>query len=155
MGIEERLAAMNLELPPPPRAVASYLPVATVGNLAYVSGQVPMADGEIMYPGHVGAEVTLEQAQEAARQCALQALSALKAGLGSAERIARVGQVNVFVASAPGFTDQALVANGASDLLIGVLGDVGRHSRFAVGVAELPLNAPVEVAMVVEVAPLH
>ena len=145
-----RLSALGLELPPAPKPVASYVSVVVAGSLAFVSGQVGLVDGSLLHPGKVGGEVSIEQAQEAAQQCALQSLSALRAELGSFERVRRVAKVTVFVASAAGFTDQPKVANGASDLLADVLGDAGKHAREAVGVAELPLAAPVEVSLTVE-----
>jgi enamine deaminase RidA (YjgF/YER057c/UK114 family) len=151
MGIDARLAELGIELPPPPKPVASYVPVTVAGGLAFVAGQVATEDGEPLHPGHVGAEVSLEDAQEAARRCALQALAALREELGDLERIRRIVQVSVFVASAPGFTAQPQVANGASDMLVQVFGDSGRHARAAVGVAELPLGAPVEVTVVAEI----
>jgi enamine deaminase RidA (YjgF/YER057c/UK114 family) len=127
-------------------------PVRVSGDLAFVSGQVPLVDGEVMHPGHVGAEVTVEQGQEAARRCALQALSALKDALGSLDRVRGIVQVSVFVASAPGFTEQPKVANGASDLFVELMGDQGRHARAAVGVAPLPRGGPGEVALVASIA---
>jgi len=151
VGFEERLKELGIELPPAPKPVASYVPVAVAGSLAFVAGQVAIVDGEVMYPGHVGTEVSLLEAQEAARRCALQALSALREALGTLDRLLRIAQVTVLVASAPGFTDQPKVANGASDLLVEVMGDAGRHARIAAGVSELPLGAPVEVAVVAEV----
>ncbi|MEX0753540.1 MAG: RidA family protein [Actinomycetota bacterium] len=151
MSIDERLAELGIELPDPPGAVGSYVPVARDGDLASVSGQVPLIDGAILHPGRVGADVPVERAQEAARRCVLQTLSALRAELGSLERIRRVLQVSVFVVSAPGFTGQSVVANAASDLLAEVLGAAGTHSRAAIGVAELPLGAPVEVTLVARV----
>lgn len=132
--------------------VASYIPVRISGGHAYVSGQVAMPDGNVLHPGHVGSDVSIEQGREAARRCALQALAVLKEALGSLDRVEEVVQVSVFVASAPGFTNQPQVANGASDLLVEVLGDAGKHARAAVGVAELPLDAPVEVALIARVA---
>ncbi|HLB62221.1 MAG TPA: RidA family protein [Actinomycetota bacterium] len=150
--ILERLAVLGLELPPTARPVASYVPVRVVGGLAFVAGQIPLVDGEVRHPGHAGAEVSLDEAVEASRRCALQALAALREELGSLDRLARIVQVTVFVASAPGFNDQPKVANGASDLLVELLGDDGRHARAAVGVVELPLGAPVEVALVAEVS---
>ena len=152
-SVIDRLATMRLELPPVPTPVASYVPVVVAGSVAYVSGQVPLVEGSLLHPGHVGAEVSLEQGQEAARRCALQALSALRAELGSFTRLRRVAKATIFVSSASGFGDQPKVANGASDLLVEVLGDDGRHAREAVGVAELPLGAPVEVSLIVEVDP--
>lgn len=151
MGVEELLETRGLSLPPPPQAVASYLPVRVSGSLAFVSGQIPMVDGAMMHPGHLGAEVSLEEGREAAARCALQALSALKASVGSLDRVVGIVQLSVFVASAPGFTDQPKVANGASDLLVELFGDSGKHARAAVGVSELPLGASVEVALVVEI----
>jgi enamine deaminase RidA (YjgF/YER057c/UK114 family) len=151
MGIEDLLATLGLQLPPPPAPVASYIPVRLMGELAYVSAQIPMVDGQILHPGHLGDPVTVEQGQEAARQCALQALSALKEALGSLDRVRGIVQVMVFVASAPGFIEQPKVANGASDLLVQVFGETGRHARAAVGVAELPLGAPLEVTVLAKV----
>jgi len=151
VSIESRLAKLGIELPDPPKPLASYVPVVVAGGLAFVAGQVAMQEGAPIHPGHVGAEVSLEEAQEAARRCALQALAALRAELGSLDRVARIVHVSVFVASAAGFGDQPKVANAASDLLLGVFGEGGRHARVAVGVAELPLGAPVEVGVVAEV----
>jgi enamine deaminase RidA (YjgF/YER057c/UK114 family) len=145
--IEERLAELGIELPPAPAALASYVPVRVAGDLAFVAGQVPLRDGELLSSGRVGAEVTLEQGQEAARRCALQALAALRDSLGSLDRVAEIVKLDVFVASAPGFVDQPKVANGASDLLVEIFGERGRHARAAVGVSELPLGASVEVAV--------
>jgi enamine deaminase RidA (YjgF/YER057c/UK114 family) len=148
--IEERLAEVGIELPPAPSAIASYVPVRVVGRVAYVSGQVALVDGVPMYPGKVGDAVSVEQGAEAARRCALQALAALRAALGSLDLVTGIAQLSVFVASAPGFTDQPKVANGASDLLVEIFGEAGKHSRAAVGVSELPLGVPVELAMIAE-----
>jgi enamine deaminase RidA (YjgF/YER057c/UK114 family) len=148
--IEERLAELGIELPSAPAAIAAYVPVRVVGRLAYVSGQVPLVDGEPLHPGKVGDTVTIEQAAEAARRCALQALAALRAALGSLDLVTGIVQVTAFVASGIGFTDQPKVANGASELLVEVFGEAGRHSRVAVGVAELPLGVPVELAVIAE-----
>jgi enamine deaminase RidA (YjgF/YER057c/UK114 family) len=143
--IEDRLSELGIELPPVPAPVASYVPVRLVPGLAFVAGQIP--DGARLHPGRLGEDVSLEQGQEAARRCALQALSALRDALGSLERVSGIVKVEVFVASAPGFTDQPKVANGASDVLVEIFGDEGRHARAAVGVVDLPLGACVEVAM--------
>ena len=146
--ILDRLTELGLELPDPPAAVASYLPCVVHGSMAYVAGQIAMVDGSIVSPGIVGDLVGLDEAVAAARRSALQALSALRAGLGgSFDRLERIVKVMVFVAAAPGFVDHPKVANGASDLLAEVLGDVGRHARAAVGVTSLPLGAPVEVTV--------
>lgn len=150
--IEERLAELGIQLPPAPAPIASYVPVRVAGDLAYVAGQVPFEEGVVTSVGHLGAEVTLEEGQAAARRCALQALSALRDALGSLDRVEGIVQVSVFVASAPGFTDQPKVANGASDVLVEILGDAGKHARAAVGVAELPLGGSVEVALVAAIS---
>ncbi len=152
VGLEDLLTTLGISLPPVPTPVASYVPVRVAGDLAFVSGQVAIVDGEVLHPGHVGREVSVEQGQEAARRCALQALSALKDSLGSLDRVRAIVQVSVFVASAPGFTEQPKVANGASDLFIELMGDQGKHARAAVGVAELPLGVPVEVALVASIS---
>jgi enamine deaminase RidA (YjgF/YER057c/UK114 family) len=150
---EARLRDLGVELPEPARPVASYVPVVVAGGLAFVSGQVPMVEGTVRPTGKLGAEVDLEAGAEAARRCALQALAALRAELGSLDRIRRVVRVGAFISSAPGFTEQSKVANGASDLLVEVFGEAGRHARAAVGMAELPLGAPVEVELTVELEP--
>lgn len=150
--VEERLAELGLELPPAPAPVASYIPVTLAGELAFVAGQVPLDEGSVLLAGRLGAEVHIEEANEAARRCALQALSALRDALGTLDRVAGIVQVTVYVASAPGFTDQSKVANGASDVLVEVFGESGKHARVAVGVSELPLGAAVEVAVIARLA---
>jgi enamine deaminase RidA (YjgF/YER057c/UK114 family) len=152
VGAEDRLRELGIELPPPAQPLASYVPVVVTGALAYVSGQVPVADGKLMWGGKLGEDLDVAAGAEAARRCALQALSSLKAKIGSLDLVRRIVKLGVFVASSPGFTDQPKVANGASDLLADVFGDEGRHARTAVGVAELPLGAPVEVEVVAEIA---
>jgi enamine deaminase RidA (YjgF/YER057c/UK114 family) len=150
MTPEEKLRALGLELPPAPKPVGAYVPAVRTGNLVFVSGQLPMKDGELMTLGHVGGEVTLEEARQCARQAALNALAAVAAEIGGLKHVARIVRVTGYVASAPGFTDQAKVMNAASELLGEVFGDAGRHSRAAVGAAELPLGAPVELEMIIE-----
>lgn len=150
MGAEDRLRELGLELPRPTAPVASYVSVAVAGGLAFTAGQVPLSEGAPLLTGKLGAEVDVAAGAEAARRCAMQALAVLRAELGSLDRIRRVAKVTVFVASAPGFVEQPKVANGASDLLVEVFGEAGRHARSAVGVAELPLGVPVEVELVVE-----
>jgi enamine deaminase RidA (YjgF/YER057c/UK114 family) len=147
--IEERLSGLGIELPPAAAPVASYVPVRVAGGLAFVAGQIPIEDGRVLLAGKLGREVSIEDAQAAARRCALQGLAALREALGSLDRITGVVKLDVFVASAEGFTDQPKVGNGASDVLVELFGDEGRHARAAVGVAELPLGAAVEVAMIV------
>jgi enamine deaminase RidA (YjgF/YER057c/UK114 family) len=148
--IEERLAELGIELPPAAAPIASYVPVVVSGDHAYVSGQVPIEDGRLLSSGSVGADLSVEQGQAAARRCALQALAALRDMLGTLNGI-RVVKLDVFVASAPGFTDQPMVANGASDVLVEIFGDEGRHARTSVGVTALPLGASVEVAVIARI----
>jgi enamine deaminase RidA (YjgF/YER057c/UK114 family) len=150
--IEERLAELGIELPLAAAPLASYVPVRLVGGQAFVSGQVPLENGLPTAVGKLGADVTIEEGQSAARRCALQALAALRDALGSLDRVRAIARLDVFVASAPGFTDQPKVANGASDVLVEVFGEEGRHARASVGVSELPLGVPVEVAIVAIVA---
>ncbi len=147
-----RLAAMGLELPAVTAPLAAYVPAVRSGNQVYVSGQVPMVDGKLQLTGKVGAEVTPEQAKQLAARCALNALAAIDELVGL-DQVVRVVKVVGFVASAEGFTGQPGVINGASEFLAEVFGENGRHARSAVGVAELPLNAPVEVECIVEVTP--
>jgi enamine deaminase RidA (YjgF/YER057c/UK114 family) len=149
--IEERLAELGIELPPAAAPIASYVPVVVSGDHAYVSGQVPIEDGRLLSSGSVGADLSVEQGQAAARRCALQALAALRDMLGTLNGI-RVVKLDVFVASAPGFTDQPMVANGASDVLVEIFGDEGRHARTSVGVTALPLGSSVEVAVIARIA---
>ena len=148
---EERLAELGLEIPQVPAPVAAYVPAVRSGNHILTSGQLPMRDGQLLRTGKVGGEVTQEEAVECARQCGLNALAAVSAELGSLSAIKRVVKVVAFVASTPDFTGQPLVANGVSELLGDVFGDAGRHARSAVGVPVLPLDAPVEVELMVEV----
>jgi enamine deaminase RidA (YjgF/YER057c/UK114 family) len=152
-AIVGRLGELGLELPPPPTPVASYVPVTQAGGIAFVAGQIAMVDGTQLHPGKLGQQVSVEMGQEAAARAALQSLSALRAHLGgSFDRLVRVLQLTVYVAADPGFVEHPNVANGASDLVISVLGPDGRHARAAVGVASLPLGASVEVAMTASVA---
>jgi len=152
-GPEAALARLGIELPPPAKPLFSYVPVKVAAGLAHISGQVPMEDGKVLVEGHVGADVSVEAAAEAAKRCALQGLSVLRATVGSLDEVAGIVQLSAFVNSAPGFTQQPTVANGASDFLVEVFGqDAGSHARYAVGVPELPLNACVEVALIAELA---
>lgn len=149
-ALEEKLDALGLSLPEVVAPLAAYQPAVQSGSYVYTSGQLPMVEGKLPATGKVGADVTPEQAKELAATCALNALAAVKSVIGDLDRIARVVKVVGFVASAPGFTGQPAVVNGASELLGEVLGDAGIHARSAVGVAVLPLDAPVEVEMIVE-----
>jgi enamine deaminase RidA (YjgF/YER057c/UK114 family) len=150
---EERLAELGLTLPAVATPVASYVPAVRTGNYVFTSGQLPMVDGSLAATGKVGADVTAEQAKDLARTCALNALAAVKSVVGDLAAVRRVVKVVGFVASAPDFTGQPGVINGASDLLGEVFGEQGVHARSAVGVAVLPLDAPVEVEIMVEVDP--
>ena len=151
MTPEDRLAELGLTLPDVVAPVASYVPAVRSGALVWTSGQLPFVAGRLDVTGKVGEEVSPEDAYELARVCALNALAAIRAEVGDLANVRRVVKVVGFVASAPSFTGQPGVVNGASELLGAVFGDAGRHARSAVGVAALPLDAPVEVEIVVEV----
>ncbi len=144
-----KLTELGLALPPAPAPKGAYVPVVVHGDLAWVSGMLPLGPGGLIATGKVDAEVALPTAREAARTAALNGLSALVTALKGPDRILRVVRVGVFVASSPSFTAQPDVANGASELLLGLFGEAGRHARAAVGVASLPLNSPVEVEILV------
>ena len=148
---EARLAELGITVPEVVPPVAAYQPSARTGSLVFTAGQLPARDGEMIAVGKVGGEVTAEQGYDCARQCALNALAAIKAEVGSLDEVVRVVKAVVFVASTPDFTGQPGVANGASELLGEVFGDAGKHARSAVGVPVLPLDVPVEVELVVEV----
>ena len=151
MDIDGNLQRLGLRLPDPVAPAFQYVPVVVDDGLAWVSGQIPRDGSTILYTGKVGAEVSLDQAQAAARACVLQGLSQLKQALGGFDRVRRVVKVTGFVASAPGFVQQPTVMDAASELLVQALGEAGRHARSAVGVAELPRGVPVEVELVVAV----
>lgn len=152
MSVADRLQELGLTLPDVVAPLASYVPAVVSGSHVYTSGQVPIVDGVVVATGHVGAEVTTEQAADLARTCALNALAAVDAAIGSLDRVTRIVKVTGFVASAPGFTDQPAVVNGASNVLGEIFGDAGVHARSAVGVAELPRGVPVEVELIAEFA---
>lgn len=151
MTAAERLVELGIELPPVASPVAAYVPALRVGGQVWTSGQLPFVDGELTLTGKVGAGVSPEDAAEAARTAALNAVAAAADAAGGLDRIRRLAKVVVFVASTPGFTGQPAVANGASDLLGDIFGEDGTHVRSAVGVAVLPLDSPVEVELIVEV----
>ena len=148
---EERLAELGLAVPEVAKPVAVYIPAVRTGNYVFTSGQLPMKSGELMVTGKVGGEVTQDEAVACAQQCALNAIAAVKAEIGDLSLVKRIVKVVAFVASTPDFTGQPLVANGASELFGKVFGDAGVHARSAVGVPVLPLDAPVEVEIMVEV----
>lgn len=150
-AVEDRLAELGLSVPDVAKPVASYVPAVRSGSYVYTSGQLPVRSGELMATGKVGGTVSTEDAAACARQCALNAIAAVKAEIGDLDLVRRVVKVVCFVASAPEFTGQPQVANGASDLLGQAFGGAGVHARSAVGVPVLPLDAPVEVEILVEV----
>jgi enamine deaminase RidA (YjgF/YER057c/UK114 family) len=148
--IEDRLKSLNIILPTPPKPAGSYIPVVTSGNLAFVSGQIPMQDGKVMFTGKVPTEKSIEEAQGAAKLCAINILAQLKSNLGSLDKITKIVRLSGFVNSAPDFSEQPKIINSASDLFFEILGEKGKHSRIAVGVSSLPLNSTVEIDAVVE-----
>lgn len=149
--VSARLAELGVTLPPVAKPLAAYVPAVRTGNLVYTSGQLPTAAGELLHTGKVGADVAPDDAKAAARQCALNALAAID-NLVGIDSVVRVVKVVGFVASSPGFSGQPGVVNGASEFIGEVFGEAGAHARSAVGVSELPLDAPVEVELIVEVA---
>ncbi len=151
MTPEERLAELGLTIPPVAAPVAAYVPAVRTGSYVYTAGQLPLRDGELIHTGKVGAGVSPEEGYECARQCALNALAAISSQVGDLSAITRVVKLVGFVSSDPAFTAQPQVVNGASEMLGQIFGDIGQHARSAVGVPVLPLDAPVEVELVVEV----
>ena len=150
MSAEQKLAELGLTLPAVATPAGAYVPAVISGNLVFTAGQIPLVDGTLMATGKVGKEISPEFAKEIAQRCALNGLAAVKSVLGDLSRVKRVVKVVGFVASTPEFTGQPGVLNGASELLGNVFGDAGLHARSAVGVASLPLDAPVEVELIVE-----
>ena len=150
--IEERLKELSIKIPTPPKPAGSYIPVVTTNNLAFVSGQIPMKEGKIVFEGKVPKEQSLDSAREAAKICIINGLAQLKANLGSLDKITKFVRISGFVNSSSNFTEQPKVINAASDLLVEIFGDMAKHSRIAVGVASLPLNSTVEIDMVVEIS---
>jgi len=148
--IEDKLIELGIEIPKPPNPAGSYIPVVTTGNLAFVSGQIPMKEGKVVFEGKVPEKQSVESAREAAKICIINGLAQLKANLGSLDKITKFVRISGFVNSGPDFTEQPKVINAASDLLVEVFGDMAKHSRIAVGVASLPLNSTVEIDMIVE-----
>ena len=151
MEIENKLKELGYELPNPPTPAANYIGYVQVGNMLYIGGNIGRIDGVIKYRGKVGAEVTLEQAYDAARNCALNHLATMKAALGDLDKVERIVKVLSYINVAPGFTELPKVANGESDLLVQLFGERGRHTRAAIGVASLSQDAPVENEVTVQV----
>lgn len=152
MSYELKLQELQLELPAPPQPLATYVPAVRAGDLLFLSGVLPMRDGQVAFAGKLGREMTVEQGIEAARLALLNALAIAKQELGSLDRILRVVKIVGHVASAEGFVQQPQVLNGASDLLVAIFGEVGRHARVAVGAAELPRGAAVEIEVIFSVS---
>lgn len=150
--IENRLQSMGINLPEAAAPAANYVPFVRTGNLLYPSGQLPMKDGKLHITGLLGRDIDTATGKEAAKLCAINVLAQAKAALGDLEKIVRLVKITIYVASAPDFTEQHLVGNGASDFFAEVLGERGKHARVAVGMAALPLNAAVEVEAIIEVA---
>ena len=148
--IEERLKQLNITLPIPPKPAGSYIPVVTSGNLAFVSGQIPMQDGKVLFTGKVPSEKSIEEAQAAAKLCGINLLAQLNANLGSLDRITKIVRVSGFVNCTPDFSEHPKVINAASDMFFEIFGEKAKHSRIAVGVSSLPLNSTVEIDMTVE-----
>ena len=153
MSFEHRLTQLGLILPTPPKPVATYVPFVQVGNLLFLSGVVPSRDGRIVYQGKLGRDFSKEEGYEATKLTLLNALANIRLAVGSLDRVKQIVKMTGYVSSHDGFAEQPSVINGASDLLVQIFGDAGRHARVAVGVAELPLGVPVELELIVEVLP--
>ena len=149
--IDERLASLNITLPSPPKPAGSYVPVVITDKLAFVSGQIPIKDGTVIYVGKVPKDITIEGAQKAARLCIINALAHLKTELKSLDKISKIVRVSGYVNSSADFTEQPKIINSASDLLFEIFGQKGQHTRIAVGVSSLPLNSAVEIDLVAEI----
>lgn len=149
--IEEKLASLNITLPSPPKPAGSYVPVVIAGKLAFVSGQIPIKDGKVICIGKVSKDVTIEDAQKAARLCIINALAHLKAELKSLDNISKIVRVSGYVNSSADFTEQPKIINSASDLLFEIFGQKGQHTRIAIGVSSLPLNSAVEIDLIAEI----
>ncbi len=151
MSFDQRLAQLNIQLPAPPKPVATYIPAVQAGDLLFLSGMIPFRDGKLVLAGKVGRDLTVDQGVEAARVALLNALAVIRHELGTLDRVRQVVRLVGYVASAEGFVQQPAVMNGASDLLVAIFGEKGKHARVALGAAELPLNAPVELEMILQV----
>lgn len=151
-SFDAQLAALGLVLPVPPKPVATYVPVVRTGDLLFLSGMIPLRDGALTMSGKLGDEISVEQGYEAAKICLLNALAVIRHELGTLDRVKQVVRMVGYVASTAEFTQHPAVINGASDLLVTIFGDAGRHARVAIGAAALPLDAPVEIELVVQVS---
>lgn len=151
MSFEEKLVALGIVLPSPPKPVATYIPASQAGDLLFISGVIPIRDGHLVFCGKLGEDLTVENGYEAAKFALLNALAIIRQALGSLNRVKKIVRMTGYVASGAGFTEQPSVVNGASDLLVELFGEAGRHARLALGAAELPLNAPIEIELIVQV----
>lgn len=151
MSYESKLKALGLTLPAPPKPVATYIPAVRVGDLLFLSGVLPSRDGQLIMTGKLGQTLSIEQGMEASKVAVLNALAIVRSEVGSLDQVKRIVKMVGHIASAPGFTEQPQVLNGASDLLVAIFGEAGRHARVAVGAAELPRQAPVEIELIVQV----
>lgn len=147
----ESLQSLGIKIPPAPKALATYIPSKRVGSLVFTSGQLPLVDGALTKKGHLGKDLTVEEGAKEAETCILNALASLLTQISSLDEVSEIVKLGVYVASTPDFTEQHLVANGASNLIGQIFGDLGKHARFAVGVVSLPLGAAVEIEMIVSV----
>ena len=152
MSYEDALKELGLELPSLPKPVATYIPAVRAGNLLFLSGVLPSRDGQLIMTGKLGQALSIEQGMEAAKVAMLNALAIIRSEVGSLDQVRHIVKMVGHIASAPGFTDQPQVLNGASDLLVAIFGEAGRHARVAVGAAELPCQAPIEIELIVQVA---
>lgn len=153
MSFDAKLKALHIELPIAPKPVANYVPVVRAGDLLFLSGVLPSRDGQLILTGKLGQGITIEQGMEAAKVAALNALAIVRSEVGSLDKVKRIVKMVGHIASAPGFTDQPQVLNGASDLLVQIFGEAGKHARVAVGAAELPRQAPLEIELIIQVLP--
>lgn len=151
MKILKKMNDLGIILPPAPQPAGNYLPAVRVGEFLFTSGILPMREGQLAFTGKLDRELTLEQGQEAARLALLNALSVVQSELDGLDRITRFVRLTGYVSSSPGFTQQSAVLNGASDLLVAIFGEIGRHTRAALGAAELPLNSPIELELILQV----
>ncbi len=149
--IDKKLATLNITLPTPPKPAGSYIPVVKTGNLVFVSGQIPMKDGQVQFKGQVPTTISIEEAQKAAKLCIINVLAQLKSELGTLDKISRIVRVSGFVSSSQEFYEHPKIINAASDLLFEIFGEKGKHARVAVGVASLPLNSAVEIDLIAEI----
>ena len=153
MSFERKLTDLGITLPAPPKPVATYIPAVLAGELLFLSGVIPFRDGTLVFEGKLGRELTVAQGYEASRIALLNALAIIRQELGTLDRVVRVVRMTGHVASADGFVQHPAVINGASDLLVRIFGEAGKHARVALGAAELPLNAPVEIELIIQVRP--